>query len=1216
MMPWKFFADRGGTFTDIVAITPDNQIITHKLLSQNPERYEDAIVQGIRDILGLSPQNSLTSEQIEVIKIGTTVGTNALLERKGDRTVLVITKGFKDALRIGYQNRPDIFAREIILPELLYEKVLEIEERMDAQGNELIALNLEKIETDLTEIYQSGIRSCAIIFMHSYHYPHHEKQVAKIAEKVGFTQISVSHQVSPLMKLISRGDTTVVDAYISPILRRYVDQVSSQLNSKEFDDESSIKMMFMQSNGGLTNANNFQGKDSLLSGPAGGIVGAVQTSLKAGFNKIITFDMGGTSTDVAHFKGEYERQFETEIAGVRMRVPMMAIHTVAAGGSSILQFENNRYQVRPDSAGANPGPASYRRGGPLCITDANILLGKIQSQYFPSVFGITGNLALDSEIVQEKFIQLAEKVQAQTGHFYTLESVASGFIEIAVENMANAIKKISVQRGYDVSEYTLVCFGGAGGQHACLIAEKLGIQRIFIHPYAGVLSAYGIGLADIRVVKQCSIEKCLQTDNREELKKVINELTLAAKQEIMASLENSSKDNQILIKVCLKYQGTDSTLLIDFQEDIALMRLAFEQEHQLRYGFIQPHKNLMIDSLSVEIIQPIAIPEEPIITRSSQGVPHAIAEVKIFTKNQWHDTPVYQREALQPDDQIIGPAIIVEKTGTNIIEPNWQATLTNRNSLILDKINLKKNLTKEPIQKILTKPDPVRLEIFKNLFQFIAEEMGITLQNTASSVNIKERLDFSCAIFDQHGDLVANAPHIPVHLGSMSASVHSLIEAVGNNLKEGDVYASNNPYNGGTHLPDITVITPVFEQTKNNIIFYVASRGHHADIGGITPGSMPPNSHNITEEGILIDNFQLIKQGEFQESKLRELLTNQTYPVRNLTQNIADLIAQVNANAKGVEELQRIVEHYGLFTVQAYMNFVQDHAEESVRRAIAVLKAGEFCYKMDRGEKIQVKITIDYAHRSAIIDFTGTSAQLNSNLNAPVAVCQAAVLYVFRTLVNENIPLNHGCLKPLTLIIPEGSMLNPSYPAAIVAGNVETSQAIVNALYGALGVMAASQGTMNNFTFGNEKYQYYETICGGSGAGATFSGTSAVQTQMTNSRLTDPEVLEWRFPVLLESFEIRSHSGGLGQFNGGDGVIRKIRFLEPMTANILSGNRVIAPFGINGGRSGQVGHNYLIRRDGSLEELGAIASVDMEAGDTFVIETPGGGGFGEPKVES
>jgi 5-oxoprolinase (ATP-hydrolysing) len=1213
MMPWKFFADRGGTFTDIVAITPENQIITHKLLSQNPERYEDAIVQGIRDILGLSPQDSLASEEIEVIKIGTTVGTNALLERKGDRTVLVITKGFKDALRIGYQNRPDIFAREIILPELLYEEVIEIEERIDAQGHELIPLSLEQIKTDLIKIYQSGIRSCAITLMHSYRYPNHEKQVAKIAEEIGFTQISVSHQVSPLMKLISRGDTTVVDAYISPILRRYIDQVTNQLNNNK---KSSIKIMFMQSNGGLTNANNFQGKDSLLSGPAGGIVGAVQTSLKAGFNKIITFDMGGTSTDVAHFKGEYERQFETEIAGVRMRVPMMAIHTVAAGGSSILKFENNRYQVGPDSAGANPGPASYRRGGPLCITDANILLGKIQSQYFPSVFGITGNLPLDSEIVQQKFTQLAQQIQAQTGHFYTPESVASGFIEIAVDNMANAIKKISVQRGYDVSEYTLVCFGGAGGQHACLIAEKLGIQRIFIHPYAGVLSAYGIGLADIRVVKQCSIEKCLQTDNLEELKKVITELRLAAEQEIMASLENSSKDNQILIKVRLKYQGTDSTLLINFQEDITLMRLAFEQEHHLRYGFIQPHKNLMIDSLFVEIIQPIAIPEEPIISRSSQGVPHAIAEVKIFTKNQWYDAPVYQRESLQPNDQIIGPAIILEKTGTNIIEPNWQATLTNRNGLILEQVNTKKNLVEKATKEIVTKPDPVRLEIFKNLFQFIAEEMGITLQNTASSVNIKERLDFSCAIFDQHGDLVANAPHIPVHLGSMSASVHSLINAIGENLKKGDVYASNNPYNGGTHLPDITVITPVFNQTGTQLLFYVASRGHHADIGGITPGSMPPNSQNITEEGVLIDNFQLIKQGQFQEIALRELLINQTYPVRNLDQNIADLIAQVNANAKGVEELQRIVEHYGLFTVQAYMNFVQDHAEESVRRAIAVLKEGEFCYVMDRGEKIQVKITIDYQHRSAIIDFTGTSAQLNSNLNAPVAVCQAAVLYVFRTLVNENIPLNHGCLKPLTLIIPEGSMLNPSYPAAIVAGNVETSQAIVNALYGALGVMAASQGTMNNFTFGNEKHQYYETICGGSGAGGTFTGTSAVQTQMTNSRLTDPEILEWRFPVLLESFEVRSHSGGLGQFNGGDGVIRKIRFLEPMTANILSGNRVIPPFGINGGRSGQVGHNYLIRQNGSLEELGAIASVSMEAGDTFVIETPGGGGFGEPKVES
>ena len=1213
-MPWKFFADRGGTFTDIVAITPDNQIITHKLLSQNPERYKDAIVQGIRDILRLSPQDSLTSEEIEVIKIGTTVGTNALLERKGDRTVLVITKGFKDALRIGYQNRPDIFAREIILPELLYEEVIEIEERIDAQGHELIPLNLEKIQTDLIKIYQSGIRSCAIILMHSYRYPNHEKQVAKIAEEIGFSQISVSHEVSPLMKLISRGDTTVVDAYISPILRRYTDQVTNQLNNNK---KSSIKIMFMQSNGGLTNANNFQGKDSLLSGPAGGIVGAVQSSLKAGFNKIITFDMGGTSTDVAHFKGEYERQFETEIAGIRMRVPMMAIHTVAAGGSSILQFKNNRYQVGPDSAGANPGPASYRRDGPLCITDANILLGKIQSQYFPSVFGVTGNLPLDSEIVQQEFTQLAQQIQAQTGHFYPPESVASGFIEIAVENMANAIKKISVQRGYDVSEYTLVCFGGAGGQHACLIAEKLGIQRIFIHPYAGVLSAYGIGLADIRVVKQCSVEKCLQTDNLEELKKVITELRLAAEQEIMASLENSSKDNfQIIIKARLKYQGTDSTLLIDFQEDIALMRLAFEQEHHLRYGFIQPHKNLIVDSLSVEMIQPIAIPEEPIISRSSQDVPHAIAEVKIFTKNQWYYTPVYQREDLQPDDHIIGPAMIVEKTGTNIIEPNWQAILTNRNSLILEPINSKKILRKEAVEEISLKPDPVRLEIFKNLFQFIAEEMGITLQNTASSVNIKERLDFSCAIFDQHGDLVANAPHIPVHLGSMSVSVHSLINAIGENLKKGDVYASNNPYNGGTHLPDITVITPVFNQTGTQIIFYVASRGHHADIGGITPGSMPPNSHNITEEGVLIDNFQLIQQGEFQEIALRELLSNNLYPVRNLDQNIADLIAQVNANAKGVEELQRIVEHYGLFTVQAYMNFVQDHAEESVRSAIAVLKAGEFCYVMDGGEKIQVKITIDYAHRSAIIDFTGTSAQLNSNLNGPVAVCQAAVLYVFRTLVKENIPLNHGCLKPLTLIIPERSMLNPSYPAAIVAGNVETSQAIVNALYGALGVMAASQGTMNNFTFGNEKYQYYETICGGSGAGATFSGTSAVQTQMTNSRLTDPEVLEWRFPVLLESFEIRSHSGGLGQFSGGDGVIRKIRFLEPMKANILSGNRVIPPFGLNGGRSGQVGHNYLIRQDGSWEELGAIASVSMEAGDTFVIESPGGGGFGEPKVES
>jgi 5-oxoprolinase (ATP-hydrolysing) len=1210
---WEFWIDRGGTFTDIVAKSPAGKLVIHKLLSENPDRYTDAPIQGIREILGIAPHAPIPAEQIATVKMGTTVATNALLERKGDRTVLVMTKGFGDALRIGYQNRPDIFAQQIVLPEMLYEQVIEVEERYTAQGEELIKLNLDSISSKLQAAYEDGIRSCAIVLMHGYRYPTHEKEIATLARTIGYTQVSVSHEVSPLMKLISRGDTTVVDAYLSPILRRYVDQVSSQLsvsnqatNPDNITDTPHPSLMFMQSNGGLADAQTFQGKDSILSGPAGGIVGAVQTSLIAGFNKIISFDMGGTSTDVAHYNGEYERTFETEVAGVRLRTPMMAIHTVAAGGGSILHFDGARYRVGPESAGAHPGPAAYAKGGPLTVTDCNVIVGKLQPDFFPQVFGVNGDLPLDAEVVRQKFAQLAREI----GDDRTPEQVASGFLAIAVEKMANAIKKISLQRGYDVSEYTLCCFGGAGGQHACLIADALGMKQVFIHPYAGVLSAYGMGLADVRVIRERAVEEVLS-----------EELDLVG---VLAALEAEGRGElnhrgaeergiEVLGKVHLRYQGTDAALMVNFG-DVEVMRREFENLHRQRYGFTAPEKRLIVEAVSVEVVCKNDIPEEEVVLRKSNEK-IVLATVQMYTMDDWHATPVYQREQLQPDDSISGPALIVEATGTNVIEPGWTATVSDRNHLILQRTHHQPKTLATSHQSLATSPDPVMLEIFNNLFRAIAEQMGITLQNTSSSVNIKERLDFSCAIFDGDGQLVANAPHIPVHLGSMSESVQALIADRGNTLKPGDVFASNNPYNGGTHLPDITVITPVFPAhpllaTHHSPLFYVASRGHHADIGGMTPGSMPPNSTTVEEEGVLLDNFQLIADGKFREKELLDLLQNERYPVRNSTQNIADLKAQIAANERGVQELHKMVEHYQLDTVQAYMKFVQDNAEESVRRVIDILQDGEFTCYLDNGSAIKVTVSINKSTRSACIDFTGTSPQIENNFNAPSAICKAAVLCVFRTLVNDDIPLNAGCLKPLEIIIPEGCLLNPRYPAAVVAGNVETSQAITDALYGALGVMAASQGTMNNFTFGSDRYQYYETICGGSGAGKDFDGTDAVHTHMTNSRLTDPEVLEWRFPVLLESFTIRPDSGGKGHHRGGNGVIRRIQFREPMTAAILSGRRIVPPFGLHGGENGVVGRNMVERSDGTIEELGSTATVEMQLGDVFVIETPGGGGYG------
>jgi 5-oxoprolinase (ATP-hydrolysing) len=1197
---WQFWIDRGGTFTDVVAKRPDGTLATKKLLSENPERYRDAALQGIREFLALGPTDPIPAERIAAVKMGTTVATNALLERKGDRTLLVITTGFRDALRIAYQDRPHIFARRIILPEQLYERVVEIDERVMADGTVLRAPDLDAARRDLEDAYDAGIRACAIVFMHGYRWREHEVAVARIARELGFTQISVGHETTPLMKLVGRGDTTVVDAYLSPILRRYVDQIAGELGD--------AKLMFMQSNGGLTDARMFQGKDSILSGPAGGIVGAVQSSLSAGFDRMIGFDMGGTSTDVSHYAGEYERAFDTKVAGVRMRAPMMQIHTVAAGGGSILSFDGSRFRVGPHSAGANPGPAAYGRGGPLTVTDANVMVGKLAPDFFPKVFGPEADQPLDRAVVEAKFRDLAAEISAKTGTARTAHGVADGFLKIAVENMANAIKEISIQRGYDVTKYTLCSFGGAGGQHACAIADTLGMTRIFLHPLAGVLSAYGMGLADFRVMRERAIEAPVSAETLEELTRQVARLGDAARGDLAAQGIPESQMSAVPT-ARLRYEGTDAFLPVELPppgpDAAAELVRRFEAAHTRRYGFTVPGKRHIVEAVAVEVIGRMERHEDPEVPATT-AAPEPLAATQIYSHGALHDARVFDRLALRAGDTVDGPAMIVEPTGTNIVEPGWRAELTAKGHLVLTRtVPLARD------HAIGTRVDPIMLEVFNNLFMSIAEQMGSTLENTSHSVNIKERLDFSCALFDGAGELIANAPHMPVHLGSMGESVKTIIR-LNPDMAPGNVYVLNAPYNGGTHLPDVTVVTPVFLGDAPTPIFYTASRGHHADIGGISPGSMPPGSRTVEEEGVLIDNFLLVERGRMREAEMRALLSSGKYPARNPDQNIADLSAQIAANEKGVAELKRMADQFGLATVQAYMGHVQDNAEEQVRRVIDVLKDGEFAYELDNGAVVRVKVTIDRAKRGARIDFTGTSAQLPDNFNAPSAVCFAAVLYVFRTLVDDDIPMNAGCMRPLEVVIPEGSMLNPRYPAAVVAGNVETSQVVTDALYGALGVMAGAQGTMNNFTFGNATHQYYETICGGAGAGPDFDGTTAVHTHMTNSRLTDPEVLEWRFPILLEGFAVRPDSGGAGRHRGGDGTVRRLRFLEPMTAAILSNRRRVPPYGLDGGGTGKPGLNRVERTDGTVTELSSTDETTMQPGDVFVIETPGGGGFGRP----
>lgn len=1198
---WRFWIDRGGTFTDIVARAPDGRLETRKLLSDNPEQYADAAVEGLRRILDADP-GPLPAGRVEAIRMGTTVATNALLERKGEPTVLAITRGFGDALRIGWQSRPDIFARHIVLNEQLHDRVVEIGERVRADGTVEQPLDEARARADLAAAHAAGLRAIAIVLMHGWRFTAHETRLAEIAREVGFEQVSVSHEVGALIKLIGRGDTTVADAYLSPILRAYVDRVGADLGE-------ATPLLFMQSSGGLTAAGAFRGKDAILSGPAGGVVGMAETARAAGFDRVIGFDMGGTSTDVSHFAGDYERTSDAVVAGVRLRAPMLSIHTVAAGGGSICRFDGSRLRVGPESAGAVPGPAAYRRGGPLTVTDCNIMLGKLRPDQFPAVFGPDGDQPLDADAVREKFETLAVEVGEATGRETTPEALAEGFVTIAVQNMAEAIKSVSIQRGYDVTRYVLNCFGGAGGQHACLVADALGMTRVMLHPFAGVLSAWGMGLAEVRAIRQATVAAPLEPAGDGALSRRIEALGAEARGQLAAQ-GHAGRSVAVLLRAEIKFAGSDTPLSVPFGP-AGEMRAAFEALHRRRFGFFADDKTLVVETLEAEAVAASDQPASTSFAGGSGGPPAVVARVPVRMAGADHDTPVYRRDDFGPGAVVDGPAVILEETGTTVLEPGWRATADDALNLILARV------APLPARAAVgTDADPILLEVFNSRFMAAAEQMGEALRATAYSVNIKERLDFSCAVFDAAGALIANAPHIPVHLGSMGESIRTVIRsrgggADGRGMKRGDVYMLNAPYNGGTHLPDITVIMPVFLEADDAPAFFVAARGHHADVGGTTPGSMPPSSRTVEEEGVLIDDFLLIDAGRLRDAETRALFASGRYPSRNVDQNMADLKAQVASCARGADELARMVGEFGREVVAAYMAHIQDNAEEAVRRAIAALKPGAFELEMDDGAVIRVRIDVDAESRSAVVDFTGTSGQRPNNFNAPLSITRAATLYVFRTLVDDAIPLNEGCLKPIRLIVPEGSMLNPRYPAAVVAGNVETSQAVVDCLYGALGVLAGSQGTMNNFTFGDEARQYYETIAGGSGAGPGFDGAPAVQTHMTNSRLTDPEVLETRFPVLLEEFSIRRGSGGAGANRGGDGAVRRVRFLEPLTAAILSNHRRTAPFGAAGGEDGAVGVNRIERANGARETLGSTAEVEMAAGDVIVIETPGGGGYGK-----
>jgi 5-oxoprolinase (ATP-hydrolysing) len=1187
---WRFAVDRGGTFTDIVGIDPEGRLRTAKLLSENPSAYPDAAVEGIRRLTGVGDGELPPLE----VRIGTTIATNALLERKGAATLLLITRGFADALTIGYQDRPELFARAIVKPEPIYARVAEVDERVTAEGEVLVPLDETGARAVLAKARGAGIDAVAIVLVHGFRHTAHEVRLAELAVEAGFTQISVSHRVGALIRLVGRGHTTVADAYLSPVLGAYVAEVIGALGG--------VRPLFMQSSGALADGTAFSGKDAILSGPAGGIVGMVRTAAEAGYDRIIGFDMGGTSTDVSHYAGSYERQDETVVAGARIRAPMLRIHTVAAGGGSICSLSGGRLTVGPASAGAIPGPAAYRRGGPLTITDCNVALGKLRPDHFPRVFGPSGDEPLDADAVASRIEELRADMIAAGMSAPAPETLADGLVGIAVASMANAIRKISIEQGHDVTRYTLVCFGGAGGQHGCLVADALGMDRVMIHPLAGVLSAHGIGLAARGLVHEVTVALRLEGDLSAVSKRIVAEAEVKA--------DDAGLGVARRLGIVARIRRANSEWLVDLPfGSIDAMRAGYAEQYRKRFGYADDAA-LILESLRVEIFEDTAVvPPLPAPPTGDLGPPLAMA--RIFGDGEWRDAPIHDRADLPAGATLAGPALILDPVSTIVVEPGWVARVDPCANLILER------RIPRAVARIGAEADPVRIELFNGLFMALAEEMGAALQASALSVNIRERLDFSCALFDAGGALVANAPHMPVHLGSMGDSIRAIVDRRGQSrdgrgIRPGDVYALNAPYDGGTHLPDITVIMPVFVEGGDTPAFFVAARGHHSDVGGISPGSMPPTSTDVREEGVLIDNMLIVEDGRFLEADVRVLLGSGDWPARDPDRNVADLQAQVAACLRGAEGLSRMVSDYGLEIVSAYMGHVQANAEAAVRALLDGLEDGDFAYEMDDGAIIRVAIRIDRAARSAIVDFTGTSAQRPTNFNAPKSITRAAVLYVFRTLVEQPIPMNDGCLAPIAIIVPEGSMLNPRFPAAVVAGNVETSQAVTDALFGALGAMAGAQGTMNNFTFGDARRQYYETIAGGSGAGPGYAGANVVQTHMTNSRLTDPEILETRFPVLLEEFSIRAGSGGAGRWAGGDGGRRRVRFREPMTAGILANRRRVPPFGLMGGAAGSPGRNWVERADGTIEPLGSTGAAELQPGDMFVIETPGGGGYGPP----
>jgi 5-oxoprolinase (ATP-hydrolysing) len=1183
---WQFWIDRGGTFTDVLGLSPQGQLHVRKVPSMSPaDGGGDAGLAAARAMLAAAGAGA----GVELVKVGTTVATNALLTRTGEPVALVTTAGFGDGLRIGYQERPDIFARHVVPAEQLYGEVIEADERIDVRGAVLTALDLARLHADLLRARRSGRRAVAIVFLHGWAHPEHERLAARCARELGFAEVSVSHELSPLARYVTRAGTTVLNAYLALPLRAYVQDLAAQLHALD----RQAQLALMQSNGGLADAEAFHAMSSVLSGPAGGVIGMQWVGRRLGMPRLIGFDMGGTSTDVSLVDAELPQRFEHLIAGVRLTQPMLDVHTIAAGGGSVLAFRDGRLAVGPGSAGAQPGPACYGRGGPLTLTDVQVLLGHLRADTMPRVFGPGGDAPIDTAAVATSFAALA----AEVGGGGPGERLAEAFLEVGVEAMANAIRHVATRQGLDTQDFTLFCFGGAAGQHACRVARAAGTRRILVHPLASVLSAFGVGVADRLAVRRASLRRELDEDGLGAAVAALEGLEAQARAELTARGGTAAVRCEQLLE--LRAGDSDVSLSLP-RAPLAALGERFHAEHLRRFGFAARSLSVRIEALRVEAR--CASVDDAALTLPTAGSSIAPAGKARAWFDGWREVPVLPMSSLPA--AVSGPALVVEPLSTLVVEPGWVARPLPDGSVLLEDAGAAPPAASDGV-------DPARLEIFNNLFMHIAEQMGEVLKATAQSVNIRERLDYSCALFDSDGGLVANAPHMPVHLGSMGASVRAVLKAQPR-LRRGDAWLINSPYHGGTHLPDMTVVTPVFMGGGTEPDFFVASRAHHADIGGMTPGSMPPLSRDIAEEGILFECFALVSAGTFNEPALRAALAAGRWPARRPDQNVADLRAQLAANARGVAEIERAVQRYGLGTVQRYMRAVQANAEECVRTAIAALKGGSFRYEMDNGDAIAVAIEVDHGRRCARIDFSGTSAQGNHNFNAPRAVCMAAVLYVFRTLIDARIPLNEGCLAPLEVFIPAGSLLDPQAPAAVAAGNVETSQCIVDTLYGALGVLAASQGTMNNLTFGDARLQYYETICGGAGAGPGFAGCDAVQTHMTNSRLTDPEILEAEFPLLLREFSIRRGSGGAGRWNGGAGTVRRMQFRAPLSGALLANHRRIAPFGAGGGHSATPGAAQLRRHDGSLEVLGATARFEVAAGDELTVLTPGGGGFGEP----